>query len=86
MMGEGGRPIMAELDDHGHLFHPHEFNAGCLSNGCVPRPERRPGYYSPEGDEREQAVPCRRCDRPTWAFDSLCDPCAGALVPALSSG
>jgi hypothetical protein len=33
-------------------------------------------YTSPAGDRRERAVPCQRCQRPTWALDALCDPCA----------
>ena len=77
------RPVMMEVDDTGHLFHPHECNDGCAPNGCVVRPERRPGWYSPTGDEREHSVTCWRCfKRETWAWDGLCEPCVEEQVQA----
>lgn len=30
---------------------------------------------SPLGDQRERAVPCQRCRRPTWNIDAFCDDC-----------
>lgn len=40
-----------------------------------PSDDRR--YWSPLGDSREKAIPCRtfRCMNATYALDGYCDPC-----------